>query len=551
LNKIIRDHPLFILNKSEIVYFYDNNSGVYKKSDKKPEDVIEELVVNTLPFYIKEIVGDVFFARRVKTVTREIIIQSYFDEDLLDFDVINVKNGILKIKDIKNKKWKLYPHDPLFKSIFQLNIDFKPFISPKKKILLNTLKYRLGEQTDHLLKLFAVALLGTPYKYKIMTFIVGPSGTGKSEVILRILEHIVGESYIAHANIHQLCINQKNFESGELQGALLNINGDIGEDLLEDPSEINRLTEKFINVNRKYGFKGSILNTASHFYACNRMPTIADTDRRDIMRRFYTIDIRNKPIPEKERNSEYFNTLIKNDPNELESLFCVILSTLCQVLNDGDLKLPSIDQRKKKYFQLAYPLFSFITSYITKFITSKTTKPSETPLITRDYFLEIYNKYRKKMNYEPYESSHKLTAENDSLKRDIKLYTKQKDYKRVYMGVEFNQDAINDFEIDLKKCIHKKLVYFPKKNDGSDLPDQDPLGQFLPEVKKEDIQPIISKIINIFEGNPGKFLFKNSIVSILELDYSKNSIEKAFTEMYAKQMFEKNTKGIKLKNSLK
>ena len=546
MNKIIKKYPMFILDKTNYIYLY-NEVGVYIKENKKPEEIIEELVINEIPFYVKQVAGDVYFIRRVKTITKEIIIRSYIKEDLLDFDIINVKNGILKISDIKNKKWILYPHNYQFKSVFQLNINFNPFITTKNKILLNTLKLRLGEQLIHLFKLYSVALLGKPYQYKIITFLVGPSGTGKSEVILRILEYIIGDLYIAHGNIHFLCAKNTNFESGLLQDVLINTNGDIAGGPLEDPSEINRLTEKKININKKHGFKGSILNTISHFYACNRMPIIADTDRKDIMRRFYTIDVRGDPIPENKRNPDYFDNLIKSNPGEIEHLFGLIISNLSIVLNDKDLKLPSIDERKNKYFRLACPLFSFVNLYIINHPTNKETKPSETFLINRNYFLEIYNQYRKKINYEPYESTYKLTAENDSLKYEMKLWTRQKDYKKIYIGVEFNPEAIKEFKINLEKSIENKLIYKPDIEKKSEEKNIDNFLKKNNQDNEKKINDVIERIIEIFNDNNNKPCFRNNIIQGLELDYEKEYIEIAFNRMYNNNRFEKGTNGIKLR----
>jgi len=536
MNKIIQEYPMFIIEKTNDFYLYDSK-GVYEKQNKTIEDIISELIVKEIPFYVKQIVGDVYFSRRVKTIAKEIEIRSYVKEEDLNFDIINVKNGILKLEDIKMKKWILWPHSPQYLSIFQLNVKFNPFIVCKKKIIIKNLKERLNEQLIYLIKLFGIALLGTPYIFKVFLVLVGPSGTSKSEFILKILEHLVGMQYVSQANLHALCSEKENFESGLLSNTLVNISGDIAGKPLEDSSYINRLTEKYINVNKKYGFKGTIINRVSHFYACNRMPIIAETDRKDIMRRFFVIDVRGEPIPENKQDPDFFKNLIHKYPEEIPYFFNGILSELSTILIKRKLKLPSINERREKYFRFACPLNSFINSYIIKYPTNKSTKPNDTYLITRDYFLEIYNKYRNKLNYEQYETTHKLTAENNTLTPDLKLYIKRKNNNRVYIGIKFNEKAIKEFNIKIEKIIEQEKIYFPEKKEDKSEKIEEQKKIIDTNFSEDKIEEIISKIREIFETNKNIPLDENNIIEVLNIDYSEKIIKAAFDEAKKRKLF--------------
>lgn len=470
-DKILKKYPMFIIEKFDKIYLYDD-SGVYVKQLRNPEEVLDVIIRNEIPFYVKQIVGDSDISKRINTISKEIIPEILVQENDLNVDVINLKNGILKIDDIKCQKWNLLPHDPKYRTIFQLQVEFSPFGYSRNKILYKNLIYRLGEQAIYLFKLFGIALLRKPYVYKIVTFLVGPSGTGKSEMILNILESLIDWSLISHVSLHDLCNPEKTYASGELLGKILNIHGDVTESELEDPSEINRLTERIIDVNKKWGFKGEILNMISHFQACNLMPVIASLSRTDVFRRIMIIDVRGEPIPENEREPYFFEKLIDNDSHELSHVFNVILDNLSLVLN-GDLDLPTIAERKKKYLGFSQPLRAFLEKYVTRYDTDKNTKIHDTCCIERNLFLNVYNLFRKQLNYTLYDSLNALTRENNSLDNDIKLYHKYKQIDgikyRYFIGAMFNSEAFKRFEIDMEANKRENFLTFPTKENSRGL----------------------------------------------------------------------------------
>ncbi|MFX1503557.1 MAG: DUF5906 domain-containing protein, partial [Promethearchaeota archaeon] len=421
---IIKNYPCFILIKTNDIYLFEN--GVYIKQHKTPNDFLEEIILKEIPYNIKEIAGELKINRRIKIIAKEIIAQIQITEDDLNFDILNFKNGVLFLEDIKNKTWFLKPHNPKYRSIIQFTIPFYPFVKPSKEIKPFFIKQLGIEQVSRLMQLYGIALTGTPYKWKAITFLDGKSGTGKSEVILKTLETIISQAYISYEPFLNLISDEDDFASGSLLGSLINIHGEIEDKALMHPEGINKLTEEFINVNKKYGFKGKIKNHCSHFYAMNVVPQIPNEERIDVFRRIEYLKIVGDPIPEDKRDPDYFKKIIEKSPNELIAILNEILMGLSEVLNNGTINSCSILEKREIYRQASLPLWSFIKKWCIRFETDKETKPSETYLIERHYFLKIYNKYREELNLEKIENLWALTNEENKLPYDYKMYRIQK-----------------------------------------------------------------------------------------------------------------------------
>lgn len=576
MKKTLKKFPMFILR--EDLYIYQER-GVYERQKQDVDDIIQERIRGEIPFYIKEIVGDVYIRRRVRAVMEEIKAKIRIEEKNLNLDVLNLKNGILYFEDIKKRDkiedLKLHPHSPIYKTTLQLNIEFNPKIRCEEKLLFNSFKKRLGiNQMEDLLTLYGISFLQKPQKYKKMVILVGPSGTAKSEVILQTLEELYPKENIAHADLHKLCEGDDNFESGKLMNAIINVNGELSRGDLKDQTGINRYLEEYIPVNKKHKFKGDILNRVSHFYACNRLPKLKDMDRTDTHRRLAIFDIKGNPIPQEKRNPDYFEDLIKKNPEELLFMFNKIIEALSKVLKSENKNLNlnlSYEEGMEKYKEYSNTLQSFLINYIEYEEINRKKKPNDMWLIDRDYFLKIYNKYRKKLNYEPYPSTHKLTSEMDSISYHLRLTgnrLRTKKGERVYAGIKFNKKAKKEFKIPnwhknlkIKGEDEKELIpYYPPEEEKDKMDkifrkqkDIDKYGNDekknnqnndkllgLDEVKEKANLDITfrARLEEIFAENNFKALDKNNIIQILELEQELSS---EYIKLKMKELIKKGT----------
>lgn len=524
-------------------YMFINNNAlfIYREGVYAHELTITlKNLINTYILSIKkykkilEIIGDDIIKKRINRIIE--IINSKIkieNEKINNENILIFKNGILDLNDLKNiglKNIILKPHSPEHLTTIQLHSDFYP--AKKSKIIRPFIVKALGiEDYNTLMEIFGNALLGKPYLHKIILLLCGQSGTGKS-AIFDVFIFIVGNRYISGEDLYALMKDQ--FSTAELWNKLANIHGDLPTKNIKNVSIINRLTEEFISINKKYGGKGIIINTASHFFATNRAPPIEDEERNDAWRRIYPIEMKNKPILEENRIVDWIKKIFDEYPNEKSGMLNEILLGLKRILINGKISGKSIIERKEQYITLSRPLKTFIDNYIDL-------ENNKNP-IERNEFLTILNIFLGEKGFELYNSPNKLTLEINKLPKEYQehlspLKIQKNNRKIIQFDISFNKIAIVKFALNIKE----------EKVDLDDIKIDKYLIDKNPD-KETKINEIVTRIIEIFNDNNNKPCFKNSIIQGLELDYKKEHIEIAFNRMYDNNRFEKNTNGIKLRS---
>ena len=528
--KFLKHHYIFLNNNT--LFKYEN--GVYKHEFTITLKNLINTYILDIAKYLKllEIIGDNIIKQRINRMVEIIEANIKIENKKINKEnILNLKNGILNLDDLKNKAFKnlvLNPHSYKYFSTIQLDTDFDQ--KQKSKIIKPFIIDALGiDDYNILMEIFGNALLGKPYLYKIILLLSGQSGTGKS-AIFDVFIYIIGMYHVSGEDLYALMKDQ--FSTAELWNKLANIHGDLPTRTIKNVSIINRLTEEYLSINKKYGGKGIIINTASHFFATNKAPPIEDEERNDAWRRIYPIEMKNKPIPEENRIVNWVRKIFDEHPTEKSGMLNEILLGLKRVLINGKFSGKSIAERKEQYITLSRPLKTFIDNYIDL-------ENNENP-IERNEFLNILNIFLEEKGFESYNSPNKLTREIDKLPKEYQEYFSpqrlQKDNKKIIrFNISFNKIAISKFALKIQEENLKDIkINKYLKEDNSD--------------EETKIKDIIARIIEIFNNNDNKFLFKNNIIQVLEVEYKKEVINIALKRLHDKNRFETSSRGIRLKS---
>ena len=348
--------------------------------------------------------------------------------------LIPLKNGVY---DRKQKK--LLGHSEDFIFLYQLPVNFNPDAKPEK--FLNFLNNACNTDDIPSLQEFFGDCLQPTYKYKKAVMLVGPTNTGKSQM-LSLLGVFLGENNISNVSLHDLCHDR--FAKSGLYGKLANICADLGDQgikssrtfLLITGDDILRMQEK-----HKAHFNGR--SYAKLIFSCNKIPQ-SENQTSAYYERWLIIEF-SFQIEKEERIPRFYETLATEEE-------------LSGILNWALEGLERLEQNKT-YTQI------FTTEHVKEFMESHL---EPIPLFVKEHISkdkdgiilksDLYKKYIEYCNYKNYPKK-----SDNHFSRIIKKYLPdgwgdtKKGNNRAWQGIkctweipkpEDEEDASNDKETD-------------------------------------------------------------------------------------------------------
>ena len=272
MSKTMRDELLsegrFFISIGEIPYIYKDGvytqdfDGILKKT------IMNKLRKKTSPSLVNNAVSDL-----VDYTTKNPRIL----EDLGDYNILNIKNGLLNINaylesgDVNDIE--IMRHDPYRISMTQLPIDFDPEADcPKINTFLEEVLPSPDDVTEFW-KSIGYTLLPVNKYHKAFLF-YGKGGNGKG-VALELIKTLIGEENCANRPLKDFTEN--NFAKADLYGKLANICGEVENNYLPDTSTFKSLTGgDTISAERKHKPAFSYKPFAKLFFSANKLPKTRD-----------------------------------------------------------------------------------------------------------------------------------------------------------------------------------------------------------------------------------------------------------------------------------
>jgi len=286
--------------------FYCYKSGVY--------DSIDLAEINS------------FIGRRYKATKinfkREVIdfvrCQTYVRSDEVTNDIINVKNGILKLtpnKVTKSFDITLEEHSPdiitfrQFNAVYHPNVEYQTLDDTLHKVFCGD--QRLIDLFDEIL---GYLLMNHVNFHKAFFFVGKPSG-GKSN-ILKMITKFIGKNNVSNLKLKDM--NDK-FRLAGIVNKTANIDPDMDQTTVSESGNFKSLvTGDAVTIEEKYSAAYSYYSTAKLFFGCNTLPHF--TDKEGVMRRPIIVPFNRKFTI----NDPDFNAFIDEDLSTTECMSALL-----------------------------------------------------------------------------------------------------------------------------------------------------------------------------------------------------------------------------------
>lgn len=391
----------------------NDNQQMFVWNEKYYEQNGKSIAENRTNFYLEDLYSD----HRRKEVISCIKTNGYVNRDDLKppEHLIPLENGIYN-RETK----KLIPHSPEYYFLHCLPIKYNRKAKIKKiKTFLENL---LTVEDIPVIQQFFGDCLQSSYKYKKALMLVGPTDTGKSQ-ILSLLGKFLGEKNVSHVALYDLC--KDRFSAIDLYGKLANICADI------DATGI-RATKVFLMATggdilrgqKKHQDAFNFRNHAKLVYSCNAIPE-SENKSSAYYNRWLVVEC-NNVIPKEEQIPYFFESISTEE--ELSGLFNWALEGLQLLETGGYLEHRSLEDVKEFMEKHRKPIPEFASDFI---------EPDKDGEITKEL---LYNKYCEFCIFHGYPRK-----QNNVFSREIKAYlpmgfdegqSRKKKSKRVWRGIK-------------------------------------------------------------------------------------------------------------------
>lgn len=317
-NFILKNYSIKTMRDDESIWMYQPEKGYYVRG----ESYIKSICANSSGLNKPSAFNALLMNIQGRTYCNR-------DEFLNHEGFLNLKNGVL---DIKNRK--LLPHDPDFKFLNRLEINYDP--KAKCPTFDQYMKDVLGSTERALIqKWFAYHFQeGQPQKKAL--FLLGYPDTGKS-TLLNILEALLGKNNICHFQLSEFD-DTSSHSIPSLFGKTANIYADMGTKMIQDVGKFKVLTgNDSITTRQHYKEPFSFTNNAKLTFSCNKLPRLADSILEDdaFWNRVIVIVFEN-PIPSDKQIPNLSNKIINN---EMSGILNWALEAYMEPISKGESKL--------------------------------------------------------------------------------------------------------------------------------------------------------------------------------------------------------------------
>lgn len=436
--QIIAEHNIITLRENKEFCIYKD--GVYLRDQ---ETYIEQWVCELLEGLNRSFSTQLYLS--VIRIIRSKTYTSIYDFDN-NYDLINVKNGLLNIRTIELKE-----HTPEYLSFIQIPVNYNPELwCPEIARFFQTIFHK--DDIPVILKMIGLSLT-KDVKYLKAFMFYGVGNNGKT-VFFNLLSELYGKNNRSQIDLSELT---HKFKGWELENKITNIRSDIKTNRTVDVdfSKIYVGGESTIMVERKYKDRYPIIPTAKLWYACNMVfPEVSDNTDKGYWRKWISIEC--PKVFDGKEVLDYIEKIQK--PSELSGLLNIAIRAYNNLEKDGNLiNIPDWEDVKNLWLS-KLDLFS-------EFIEKKgeigvyediTINPNNEFWETKETALKMYNKYRKEKGRPPFVTSKRITTKIKA-HPDFKLVNRLLDGKRteVYAGFKItekskdSQQQIDDIFADL------------------------------------------------------------------------------------------------------
>ena len=262
-------HPL-VMGKN--VFIYNPDTGLYEKEDNRIKALINTLA--DLVDYKKKRPLEVAY-NRVTVNLNSIVSENEYPFD--NSNAIAFNNGVLVFSD-DGQSYELKPYSHEYRLTRKFAVDFNPeadrslFAKELGEVWVDDLYV---ESLYHPIVGSILQSLPDHQPVKRVWFFVGRGNSGKS-TYLTFLEKCIGERYVGHLSMQQLCDESNRFDRFTLIDKMLNVGDDIAESKLRSVAIFKNLTG---SLNHSVEDKGkSKINariTAANVFTANYTPEVS------------------------------------------------------------------------------------------------------------------------------------------------------------------------------------------------------------------------------------------------------------------------------------
>lgn len=243
---------------SKMLYFYDEDKGIYINNDEYIKGVMTQLCSSLKEFQKKEVIN---------------FLNTFLELHLTEFNSnplsIVFENGILNLRTMK-----LEPHHPDHLETIRLHVNYNPeAVGPTADEFFNTATCGDPEITTLLYEAIGYSFLKTAELHKAF-LLIGGGRNGKS-TFLDVIKNICGRENCTSLDFKDL---GEKFRVGMLHNRLVSLSGDISNQPLKDSDLFKQIVGgDEITLERKnaHPFNDTVFTTL--MFSANSLPRTPDT----------------------------------------------------------------------------------------------------------------------------------------------------------------------------------------------------------------------------------------------------------------------------------
>ena len=245
-------------SKSKMLYFYNEQEGIYITNDEYIKGVMTQLCPSLKDFQKKEVIN---------------FLNTFLELHLTEFNKnplsIVFENGILNLKTMK-----LEQHHPDHLETIKLHVNYNPeAVGPTADEFFKTATCGDPEVIQLLYEAIGYSFLKTPELHKAF-LLIGEGRNGKS-TFLDIIKNICGMENCTSLDFKDL---GEKFRVGMLHNKLVSLSGDISSQPLKDSDLFKRIVGgDEITIERKNAHPFNDTVFATLMFSANTLPRTPDT----------------------------------------------------------------------------------------------------------------------------------------------------------------------------------------------------------------------------------------------------------------------------------
>lgn len=415
---------------------------------KPQKGIWEYLSEHNLNVKCKDLAGDQYsnhlrreFLNHIRFHRRQIPMQEMGTDQ--DWIVINdgKKLCIGDLSDLSDLKVKEAKREDM--AIHKINTDYSP--DSECPEFLDFIEFMLDnkeKQIKTLQEFLGWTLKFPDRKFKKALLILGVSNSGKSQ-LAEVWEQFFSSNSqtVTNLSIPQLGM-KRAFLLKDLQNSILNVDKDLSNTEIQDPSKIKSITaQESIQAEPKGKQSYNIQPTAKHLVCANVSPTIEDRDDA-FLGRFLTLKAPNR-VPRRDRVKDLGKKLFEK---ERDGIFMWALEGLKRLEDQGEFTLmPDSDETRRMWWEFGSSIHRFLWQ------NCEVTRDVNDDIVQKDRLYELYELWVDKtptvQDKAPLSKFKYEVADQPGISEDRKSINGTR--QRCFTGIQVDEDSLTSgFEVE-------------------------------------------------------------------------------------------------------